>query len=165
MLSNDRGGWTSPVASHATRSLNNPRGLRLNPRLSSSHRNEYGGEPMLGVVVPILLVGALVLGPLVWRLWRDRREERALAVRAAVEAAMRRALRGESLVALDVKAPMAFRSGRVILSVPAPWEWLIRQAWTSVIENVPPDYELVVRTTGRALTPTATPADTLPRAA
>jgi hypothetical protein len=122
-------------------------------------------NPMLGVVLPILLVGALVLGPLVWRLWRDRREERALAVRATVEAAMRRALRGESLVAIEVKAPIAFRSGRVILSVPAPWEWLIRQAWTSVIEHVPPDYELVVRTTGRALTPTATRADTLPRAA
>jgi hypothetical protein len=120
---------------------------------------------MLGVVVPILLVGALVLGPLVWRLWRDRREERALGVRAAVEAAIRRALRGESLVAIEVRAPMAFRSGRVILSVPAAWDWLIRQAWTSLIEHVPPDYELVVRTTGRALTPAVPPAATLPRAA
>ena len=120
---------------------------------------------MLSVVVPILLVGALAVGPLLWRLWRDRREERALAVRAAVEAAMRYALRGESLVAIEVKAPMAYRSGRVILSVPAPWEWLIRQAWPSVIGHVPPDYELVVRTTGRALTPAATSAATLPRAA
>jgi len=121
---------------------------------------------MLTVVISVLVVAALALGPVLWRLWRDRREERALAVRATVDAALRQALHGESLVAIDVKAPTALRGGRVILSVPAAWDWLVREAWTGVIEHVPHDYELVVRTGGRApLAPVAEPAETLPRAA
>ncbi|MGH7333850.1 MAG: hypothetical protein ACREKS_14140 [Candidatus Rokuibacteriota bacterium] len=120
---------------------------------------------MLSDVFAMLLVGALALGPVLWRLWRDRREAQALEVRAAVEAAMRRALHGESLVAVEVRAPTALRNGRVILSVPAAWDWLVREAWTSVIEHVPHDYELVVRASGRFLTPAGKPAATLPRAA
>lgn len=120
---------------------------------------------MLSVVLPILLLGALALGPMMWRVWRDRREERALQVRAAVEAAVRRALHGESLVAVEVKAPGALRGGRVILSVPAAWDWLIREAWTSVIEDVPHDYELVVRAGGRPFARSVEPATTLSRAA
>lgn len=121
---------------------------------------------MLSVVIPTLLILALVLGPLVWRIWRDRRETRALAVRATVDAALRRALHGESLVAIDVKAPTAWRSGRVILSVPAAWDWLVREAWTSVIEHVPANYEVVVRCAGRLpVAPVDEPAEILPRAA
>lgn len=100
---------------------------------------------MLSAVVSILLVGALALGPILWRIWRDRREERALMVRADVEAAVRRALDGESLVAVQVDPPGAWRGGRVILSVPGGWDWLVRDAWTRVIHHVPHDYEVVVR--------------------
>jgi hypothetical protein len=120
---------------------------------------------MLSAVFAILVVVALALGPVLWRLWRDRREDRALAVRAAVDAAMRRALHGESLVAVQVKAPTALQSGRVILSVPAAWDWLVREAWTSVIEHVPHNYELVVRAGGRPLVPASPSVVTLPRAA
>ena len=120
---------------------------------------------MLSVVVAILLVGALALTPVMWRVWRDRREERALEIRAAVEAAVRRALDGESLVAVHVEAPGALLGGRVILSVPGGWDWLIREAWTSVIEHVPHNYELVVRAGDRRYAPTTEPAAALPRAA
>ena len=73
---------------------------------------------MLSVVLTIVLVGVLGLGPVVWRIWRDRFEERALGVRAEVESAVRRALHGESLVAVEVEPPTPLRGGRVILSVP-----------------------------------------------
>ena len=121
---------------------------------------------MLSVVLSVLFVAVLALVPLMWRLWHDRREERALAVRASVEAAVRQALHGESLVAIEVKAPTALRGGRVILSVPADWDWLVREAWTSVIGQVPRDYELVVRGGGRpSPAPTREVPQRLPRAA
>jgi hypothetical protein len=101
---------------------------------------------MLSVIVPALIIGMLALGPIAWRLWQDRRRARALEVRAAVHAAVRAALNGESLVSVHVEAPRPLRSGRVVLSVPGGWDWLIREAWMRVIAHVPGDYELVVRT-------------------
>jgi hypothetical protein len=100
---------------------------------------------MLSAIVPILIIGMLALGPLAWRAWYDRRQGRALEVRAAVHAAVRAALRGESLVSIHVEPPRALRSGRVILSVPGGWDWLIRDAWARIIAHVPGDYELVIR--------------------
>jgi hypothetical protein len=100
---------------------------------------------MINVVVSVLLLAIFVLGPLVWRVWRDRREERALVVRSEIEAAVRRALGGESLVSIQVEPPRPFVNGRVILSVPRGWDWLIREAWTRVVPHVPHNYELVVR--------------------
>jgi hypothetical protein len=120
---------------------------------------------MLSAVVSVLLVGLLALGPVLWRVWRDRREERALAVRAEVEAAVRRALDGESLVSVQVEAPKALRGGRVILSVPGGWDWLIRDAWSRVIDHIPPDYELVVRPGERQPVPVVESGPALPRAA
>jgi hypothetical protein len=120
---------------------------------------------MLSVIVPVVLVGALVLGPIGWRVWRDRREEQALAVRADVAAAVRQALDGESLVSVQVEPPRPLRSGRVILSVPGGWEWLIREAWTRVVTHVPRDYELVVRAGGGSAHPAPGPRDVLRRAA
>ncbi len=120
---------------------------------------------MLGVVVPALILGMLALGPIVWRVWHDRREEQALAVRAEVDAAVRRALDGESLVSVQVEPPRPLRNGRVILSVPGGWDWLIRDAWTRVITHVPRDYELVVRAGERPVAPPPRRADVLRRAA
>jgi hypothetical protein len=120
---------------------------------------------MLGVVVPALILGMLALGPIVWRVWHDRREERALAVRAEVDAAVRRALDGESLVSVQVEPPRPLRNGRVILSVPGGWDWLIRDAWTRVITQVPQDYELVVRAGERPVAPAPRTAGVLRRAA
>ena len=57
---------------------------------------------MVEAIIGAALVGALVVAPLGWRVWQDRRTERALAVRAVVHAALVRALGGESLVAVTV---------------------------------------------------------------
>ena len=120
---------------------------------------------MLSVIVPVVLIGLVALGPIVWRVWRDRRDMRALEVRADVAAAVRRALGGESLVSIHVEAPRALRSGRVILSVPGGWEWLIREAWSRVVANVPHDYELVVRSSASAVAPAPRTRDLVRRAA
>jgi hypothetical protein len=120
---------------------------------------------MLGVILPVVVIGALVIGPIAWRAWRDRCDARALALRAEVSAAVRQALHGESLVAVHVEAPRPGRSGRVILSVPGGWEWLIREAWPRVFARVPPDYELVVRAGARPAALEATTVEAVRRAA
>ena len=120
---------------------------------------------MLSVIVPVVLIGTLVLGPIVWRVWRDRREEQALDVRAEIAAAVRQALDGESLVSVQVEPPRPLRSGRVILSVPGGWEWLIREAWARVVAHVPRDYELVVRAGERPAPPAPASSHVLRRAA
>ena len=117
---------------------------------------------MLSVLIPVVLIGALVLGPLAWRVWRDRREGQALEVRAAIAAAVRQALHGDSLISVQVTPRRPFQSGRVILAVPGGWEWLIHEAWPRVIARVPHDYELVVRARDRTAPDRA---ETLPRAA
>lgn len=48
-----------------------------------------------------------------------------------------------AIVALTLLAVLLF--GRVLLSVPGGWEWLIEAAWNTIITNVPSGYELVVR--------------------
>ncbi|HEU5193606.1 MAG TPA: hypothetical protein VFW70_02610 [Methylomirabilota bacterium] len=89
-------------------------------------------------------VGALVLAPLAWRVWQDRRDERALAVRAAIHAAVVRALGGESFVAVNVRPGTLWRPGRVELSAPTDWRFLLEPAWSAVLPRVPDDWELVV---------------------
>ena len=64
-----------------------------------------------------------------------------------------------------VEPPRPLRSGRVILSVPGGWEWLIREAWTRVVMHVPRDYELVVRAGGGSAPPAPALRDVLRRAA
>jgi hypothetical protein len=120
---------------------------------------------MISVAVSVLLIGIFALGPIVWRVWRDRREEQALVVRAEVEVSVRRALGGESLVSVQVEPPRPLRSGRVILSVPGGWDWLIRDAWTRVMRHVPHDYELVVHAGERTAAPADSPERVLRRAA
>jgi hypothetical protein len=108
---------------------------------------------MVSVILAVVLVGGLTLGPIVWRVWRDRCDARALEVRAEIAAAVRQALGGESLVSVHVESPRPGRSGRVVLSVPGGWEWLIREAWPRVAPRVPRDYELVVRAGARPTVP------------
>ena len=120
---------------------------------------------MLSVLVPGLTIGVLALGPLVWRVWHDRRQEKALEVRAGVDAAVRRALGGDSLVSVHVQPPHPLRNGRVILSVPGGWEWLIREAWARVMPHVPHNYELVVRAGERSVEARPRQVDVLKRAA
>src|SRR2546425_12329741 len=79
---------------------------------------------MLETVVATSFVAALVVLPLAWRVWRDRAEERALALQADLRAAIFRALHGDSLLAVRVPPPMPWRTGRVLLSAPAGWGWV-----------------------------------------
>jgi hypothetical protein len=100
---------------------------------------------MLDAMIAIVVLAALVVGPLLWRVRQDRRAERAQAIRARALSALFRALGGESLVAVEVKAASLWRAGRVVLSAPADWHRLLDSHWSAVVEQVPPDYELVVR--------------------
>jgi hypothetical protein len=100
---------------------------------------------MLSELFVMLIVGSLVLGPLLWRLHQDRRRERALAIRADLHATLFRALEGDSLVGVDVQSPTLWHPGRVVLSAPADWTWLLEPAWGSLAAHVPAGYELVVK--------------------
>jgi hypothetical protein len=96
------------------------------------------------LIAPALVVG-LVFGLLAWRVVRDRAQERALTVRAEVQSAVNRALDGESLLAVQVEPASAFHPGRVVLSTPSGYEWLVHEAWNPVISHAPKDYEVVLR--------------------
>jgi hypothetical protein len=91
------------------------------------------------------LVCLLVFGPIVWRVVRDRQEQRALAVAADMRHVINEALDGESLVSVEVEPVTAWGAGRVVLSVPADWSWLLDRAWVDVLTHLPSGYELVVQ--------------------
>src|SRR5262245_30852740 len=95
-------------------------------------------------IVAVLLVSAVFLGPLAWRMWRDAREERADALGADVRAAVNRRLHGESLVTVLVAPPLFWRAGRIVLSAPAGYESLIQSAWPDVVSQAPAGYEVVL---------------------
>ena len=96
------------------------------------------------LIAPALILG-LVFGLLAWRVVRDHAQERALAVRAEVQSAVNRALDGESLLAVQVEPASAFHPGRVVLTTPTGYEWLVHEAWNPVIAHAPRDYEVVLR--------------------
>jgi hypothetical protein len=100
---------------------------------------------MLPGIIGLVFFVALVVGPLAWRVWHDRRVERALTIRAHIHAAVVRALGGESFVAVNVRPPAAWRPGRVELTAPSDWRFLLEPAWSAVMSRVPDDYELVVK--------------------
>ena len=112
---------------------------------------------MMSAILGAAFVGALVAAPLAWRVWQDRREERAFAVRATIHAAVVRALGGESFVAVNVHPAAPWRAGRIELSAPSDWRFLLEPAWSAVMARVPGDWELIIKplpaTTG--LTPHA----------
>src|SRR5919198_5122930 len=92
------------------------------------------------------LIAPAVLATLVgmWLVWlkrRERAEDRALTVRAEIQSAVNRALEGESLLAVQVEPASSFHRGRVVLSTPTGYEWLVHEGWDSVIEHAPREYE------------------------
>lgn len=106
-------------------------------------------------ILASMLVLAMVVGPLVWRVVRDRREQRALGLEAQVRAAIREALGGDSLLSVHVEPPTARRAGRVMLSSPRGCQSLIEPAWRTALAATPEDYELVVTPGGAASEPAA----------
>ena len=93
----------------------------------------------------VALMAAMVLAPFVWILWCDRVARRGLVLHADMDAALRRALRGESLITVEVVTGTAWRRGQVILGVPSGWDCLIKAAWEPIINTLPADYDLVIR--------------------
>ena len=100
---------------------------------------------MIEAVVALIIVASLLVGPLAWSVWRDRARERSLIVRADIQNAVDRTLGGQSLVAVDVVPAHPWRNGRVILSAPADWRWLLDAVCARVLDRLPSHYELVVR--------------------
>ncbi len=87
---------------------------------------------MTAAIVALTLLAVLLFGPLGWLAWRDRRQARALAVRAEILWALRRAFRGESLLSVQVLPATLWHPGGVLLSVP------VRPAYGRLPEPVLP---------------------------
>ena len=95
------------------------------------------------------VLGVMIgLGPivavLVWSNLRDRTRHRANGVRADISATANRVLGGESVLAVRVEPAIAWRPGRVHLSAPSGYEFLIWSVSGAVINRLPRNYELVV---------------------
>jgi len=100
---------------------------------------------MIGVLIVLTFLGVLVLAPLAFGTWKDKSSERGLALAAGIQAVVNRVLGGESFLSVEVKPATFWRAGRVLLWVPTGYEWLIEAAWNPVLNQVPCNYEVVVR--------------------
>jgi hypothetical protein len=116
-------------------------------------------------IVATVLVSAVFVGPLVWRVWFDRRQAEADMVGADIRTTMNRRLHGESFVTVRVTAPSWWRSGRAVLSVPSGHESLVEAVWPGVARRLPAGYELVLAPASRRRAPAPRTATGLPRAA
>lgn len=100
---------------------------------------------MTDLMIAIVLCGAVIAGPLAWRIWMDRRQSRAMLLRADITATVNRRLGGESMVSVRVIPAAPWRKGRVMLSAPHGYESLIDDVSAPVLRKVPEDYELVLK--------------------
>ena len=100
---------------------------------------------MLEIVVASVVGLMLVVGPLAWRVQRDRSESRALETRAYVQSLVDRKLGGESFVSVQVTPRTLLALGQVVVAVPSGWEWMLEDVWPVLLARVPRGYELVVR--------------------
>jgi hypothetical protein len=110
---------------------------------ATSHKVEAKAMIESGAVLALTCL--LVFGPLAWRVVHDRRQARALALGADIRHVVDRALGGESLISVRVEPASVWRSGRVVLSMPADWRWLLQSTWAKVLARMPAGYELVVQ--------------------
>jgi hypothetical protein len=100
---------------------------------------------MIEIAVALLIGLVLVVGPLLWRVSRDRREARALSIRAYIQSLVNRKLGGESFVSVQVTPRGLWSTGQVVVAVPGGWEWLVEEVWPVLMARTPRGYELVVR--------------------
>jgi hypothetical protein len=113
------------------------------PRAAPSKRDKE--IKVMTALITMSLLSLLFLGPLVWRLWRDRLESRALELQAEIQAAINASLGGESMIAVRVNAGSREQSGTVELFVPAGWEDMLDPVWRVVLPLMPAGYTLVFR--------------------
>ena len=103
---------------------------------------------MVGLLMFVAVIGLLVIAPLALRSWQERMQDRGLAIRADIDAALRRRLHGESLLGVHVVPEAPWRAGRVELSMPSQWEPVLAQVSPTVFARVPSGYDLVVHRFG-----------------
>jgi hypothetical protein len=103
---------------------------------------------MVGLAIFVLVLTALVIGPLVLRGWHERLADRGLAIRADIDAVMRQELHGDSLLGIQVVAEAPWRTGRVEVSVPQGWDPVLAEVSEPILAHVPAGYELVVQHPG-----------------
>jgi hypothetical protein len=99
---------------------------------------------MLSYMIALGFTILVVIGPLLWRGRRDRRADEALRLQAALQRKADQRLGGETFLVVTVRPRHAGGRGRVVLSAPAGWQWLIQEAWNDVRRAMPEGYELVV---------------------
>jgi len=118
----------------------------------------------MDVILAVLFTILLLTGPLGWRLWVDHTRAEADAIAADIRAAVNHRLRGESFLAVQVVPRGLMRVGRIVLSTPSGYTWLVEQVAGDVAQRIPAGYELVVPAPTRALS-RSQPAPPLARAA
>src|SRR5262245_49310538 len=99
---------------------------------------------MLGEIFALGAIASLVVVPLVWRNVVERRQQEALRLQAWLQSMANHRLGGESLLVVTVHPPTVGQRGRVVLSTPARWAWLVGQVWSDMLEATPAGYDLVV---------------------
>jgi len=102
-----------------------------------------GGDNVNDVLGVLIGLGPIV-AELVWSNLRDRARHRANGVRADITATANRVLGGESVLGVRVEPAIAWRPGRVHLSAPGGYEFLVWSVSGAVINRLPRNYELVV---------------------
>jgi hypothetical protein len=99
---------------------------------------------MLGDLIAVLCIGSLAVAPIVWRVRQDKRRDAALRVQAGLQFKANQRLGGESFLVVSVEPAPIGGKGRVRLSTPDRWQWLVGEVWNDVAAAMPPGYELVV---------------------
>jgi len=119
------------------------------------------------MIIVTLLASALFLVPLLWQIRTDARRARADVIAADIRAALGHRFRGETYLSVQVTPRSFRRAGRVVLSAPSGYEWLIEEAWLDVMSRTPAGHELVLKAGDATASesPSATEARRLPRAA
>lgn len=100
---------------------------------------------MFESTIALVLLVALVVLPFALRIRRDRRQEEALALQARLQAIANQRLGGESYLVVSVEPGPTGHRGRVLLSAPERWHWLIDEVWKDVLAATPATFDLVVR--------------------